>query len=122
MIRSFELNGTTFEHERGIAHEISVFLGQEIQLSAIGDLPLTIEIGCFVDRPPPPRFKGCPECQIHSARSGEAITFRVDPDTWREQSGRYNIRISDASTDYVEIRLRASGLPAEYGRDFPISP
>jgi hypothetical protein len=66
MITNLELTGVRFEH--GLSTP-TIQVGDTLRLIASEDSPLTVQIGCFVDQPPPPRFTGCAECQLHRVQS-----------------------------------------------------
>ena len=48
----------------------SVHAGGRIVVSITSDSPLTVEIRCFTRKPPPPGFKGCPECGSFDVAQG----------------------------------------------------
>jgi len=75
----------------------SIELGETIWFSVDADGPIVIQIGCFVDQPPPPRFTGCPECEVLRVQSGEKIRFTAQRETWQGQHGSYDFVITDAT-------------------------
>ena len=89
-----------------------VAIGEAVSLSVFADSPISLTIGCFIDRPPPPRFAGCAECSVQTVRSGEEVTIRPQLETWLHQEGGYLISIRDAEGDEREIRIRVFSASA----------
>ena len=84
-----------------------VVVGQSITIEVHADSPVQIAVGCFVDKPPPPRFKGCSECNVHFVPIGKPFTITPKSDTWQRDSGGYQFKITDADgyTKIVEVRV-----------------
>ena len=80
-------------------------VGETFTLIVYGDSPIMVSVGCFVDTPPPPRFKTCAECSIHRIQSGEQIDFTPDQATWQGERGGYQIKIRDARGDTRELKV-----------------
>lgn len=83
----------------------SIEAGKTIKFSVHADGPLVIQIGCFVDRPPPPRFTGCPECEVLHVQSEESILFTAGVETWRGKRGFYQFTITDATGDSRQVSM-----------------
>ncbi|QBE65817.1 hypothetical protein [Pseudoduganella lutea] len=85
-----------------------VTVGQPFSVEVIADSALHISISCFVDSPPPPRFKGCRECSVHIVQSGQPFTITPKRDTWLNHQGGYSIEVRDADGNTENLVIRVS--------------
>lgn len=74
-----------------------VVVGQPITIEVKADSAVQISVACFVDKPPPPRFKDCRECSVQMVQSGQPFTVTPRADTWRNHSGEYRFKVQDAA-------------------------
>jgi len=62
-----------------------------------GDGPFRVSTSCFVDTPPPPGFRPCPECSTWTVNALEPVDIEVSPKFWRRKGGEIQVRIEDAT-------------------------
>lgn len=86
-----------------------VVVGQEFTIQVHADSLVQISVGCFVDKPPPPRFKGCIECNVQVIQSGQPFSVTPRADTWRNHEGGYEIKVRDADGNTETIIVRVLG-------------
>jgi hypothetical protein len=92
-----------------------VIVGQTFTIEVHADSPVEISIGCFVDKPPPPRFKGCRECSVQIVRSGQPFEVTPRKDTWRSDDGGYRIKVTDADGNSETVFVNVLGGTASAG-------
>jgi hypothetical protein len=86
--------------------------GEERDISVKGDGPFTISLSCFVLHPPPPGYRGCPECTTQTANAGQSIRFRTPR---RLAGGRLIVRITDAVGETEELSIDVLARKASSG-------
>src|SRR5450830_383725 len=89
--------------------------GESRDLLVWGRDPLEVEIECFVEKPPPPGFRGCPECGSFPLTSGEALAITASPTVFADGTGTLMITIRDADNDKRLIRLHVISPEANRG-------
>jgi hypothetical protein len=92
-----------------------VIVGQPFTIEVHADSSVQVSVGCFVDKPPPPRFKGCNECNVQTIQSGQPFAITPRADTWRNQKGGYRIKVTDADGNTETIIVRVLGDAAATG-------
>jgi len=83
-----------------------VLVGQSITIEIEADSDIRVSIGCFVDKPPPPRFKGCAECSVQVVQSGQPFRLTPGRDTWRTDGGGYRIVATSSDGDSRTVIVR----------------
>ncbi len=67
--------------------------------------PFRVTTQCFVDDPPPPGFRSCPECS--SFEVAEDVSFRVEcpEQLWERGQGHMLLDVVDAHGERARFRL-----------------
>ena len=89
--------------------------GEPYTLRIVAPDPITVEIRCFVETPPPKGYRPCPECGSIHARSGQVLHLRVSEVSFHSSGGALEIFIQDADGDSRRIRLQVSGRGEDRG-------
>ncbi|MEM8513450.1 hypothetical protein RCH14_002780 [Massilia sp. MP_M2] len=92
-----------------------VVVGQTFSIEVHADSSLQVSISCFVDNPPPPRFKGCHECNVQVIQSGQRISVTPRKDTWLNTEGGYRIKVTDVDGNTETATVRVLGDTASAG-------
>lgn len=93
--------------------------GETRYLQAYGEEPLTVDIHCFAQKPPPPGYKPCKECGAFKIRSGQALAVTATSRVFADHGGRLEITIRDNQGDVREIRLVVVSREADHGAPAP---
>jgi hypothetical protein len=82
--------------------------------------PIQLKIKCFVYKPPPGRFDGCPECGTFQIKSSEPFSIRASVDKFSAGGGAIVLSVRDGDGDEEEIRLEVANWdnPATGGRRY----
>lgn len=81
-------------------------IGERRLLRVWGDEPFAAEIKCFVENPPPPVFKSCPECGTFSINSGEPLVITPSDVVFANNEGSLEITVRDNSGDERQFSLK----------------
>jgi hypothetical protein len=82
-----------------------VVAGESRDLMLDGNGPFTVSTSCFVENPPPPGFRSCPECLTQLIPANRYLTIAVSPTLWQDRRGRIEIQIVDAVGEQLTLRL-----------------
>jgi len=83
--------------------------GEARPFRAHGVAPITVQIKCFANKPPPPGFKPCPECGTFKMKSGESQLIRVSETTFSIGGGSLEIVAKDSSGAIARFSLEVVG-------------
>lgn len=74
--------------------------GEQRSISAWTDAaPLTVKVRCFVEHPPPAKYKPCKECGTFTVGSGEALHLVASMTAFRETGGTLVVTVTDQAQD-----------------------
>jgi hypothetical protein len=68
--------------------------------------PSSVEIRCFVEKPPPPGYRGCPECgTLKKIANNREVSITASRQIFGRSAGYLELTIIDATEDRRVIRL-----------------
>lgn len=81
-------------------------VGSKVEMRLNGDGPFIVAISCFVFEPPPPGYRGCPQCETKlRLDENETAAVVVETEAWsgvRRGELRFTVYDSrDESAEYV---------------------
>lgn len=79
--------------------------GQRRLLELEGNEPFRVSTSCFIDSPPPPGFRSCPECGSRVIRSHELLVLTIPRFFGETRHGRLFIRIVDAVGEVLQLQV-----------------
>ena len=89
-----------------IFDESPIQSGDKRSFRAFADAPMTVQIKCFTNAPPPPGYKACPSCGTIALQSGAAIDITADQTTFDQAGGgELHVTVKDATGDTRDYRL-----------------
>ncbi|MFC2152188.1 hypothetical protein ACFLSE_06630 [Bacteroidota bacterium] len=79
--------------------------GEVIELNIQAEYPITIEVKCFVTKPPPPRYIPCPDAGTFTLNRQEAFLYSATERIFKEGKGHIEFEITDADNDFKLIKI-----------------
>ena len=79
--------------------------GQKTITFSEGESPLTVEIFCFTDNPPPAGYKPCAECGSFTISSGQSFDVTANSQLFGASEGFVEISVTDATGSRVVKRV-----------------
>src|ERR1041385_8354306 len=94
-----------------------IAVGEARVLRVDGQEPISLNIKCFVNKPPPPGFKPCPECGSVIIKSGEARLITVPKKAFAQGGGSLVIVVKDRTGETASFKLEVMnwGRPGTTG-------
>lgn len=90
-------------------------VGEAVTVVVHSDSGARVAISCFVDNPPPPRFKGCRECSVLTVQSGQSFEILPGTNTWKKDQGGYQITATTDDGDTRTVTVNVAGTSAGDG-------
>lgn len=84
-----------------------VHVDDPIEITIHAPDPITVRVACFVNQPPPPRYKTCAECLTYTVANGGKFILIPNKTTWSNQQGDYGYEftVTDATGDTRSFRV-----------------
>jgi hypothetical protein len=82
-------------------------VGEARTLRIDGAEPHTVEIHCFVNEPPPPGYRPCPECgTLDLILNGQPVEVHASATVFAKATGHVRVTITDSDNDQRVIILK----------------
>ncbi len=79
--------------------------GETREFTLLGSVPISGEIRCFVQRPPPPGYKPCSACGSFQVEPNESISIHADSDVFSQNGGMLELYLNDHLGNEEKITL-----------------